>query len=173
MRMLLFIAMLMPMLTHSQERKDYDRGYFSFKVGSFIPKDIKPSIGFYMNPNFRIVKSFYAGLDFGLVKFQEYKGVYAQVLAKLSMMPNNNLGKLSPIMMVEPGIGVYHKTMAEGMSDGELRPNFFGGGGVAFPTMKRGRRFFIVAGYSLFGFKIDQVKTNMHTVGVLTGVMFG
>jgi hypothetical protein len=165
---ILSLLLLLPSLLSAQEKKS-QKGYFSLEIGTYFNKD--PAVGLHLNGNGALGKGFYAGMELRVVTFQDMDGVYIPILAKFTIIPNQNLKKVSPIAVFEPGYGLYNKTRVGPYSPAVRGGiNFFGGAGLTFPETGRGRSFLMI-GYSLFGFKMDDVTANVETFGVRAGFM--
>src|SRR5215208_515329 len=103
MKCLLVILFFIPCLCFGQSRNTY----FSIELGSYFSRSSNPSIGAHFSGNAEISPNFFVGLEAGVVKFPKLNNLYVPVLARFTMMPRTKLSKASPLILVEPGYGIY------------------------------------------------------------------
>jgi hypothetical protein len=155
MKTFLFGIFFIPMLSFAQQ------GYLAIEPAVYFKSASTPALGIHFSGNGKLGKTTYAGLQMGIVKFQELSKNYIPIQAKFSIIPSEKLGLL---FTIEPGYGVYKLNSTTG---GFV---FYGGVGLVFPSSKNGRGFLTV-GYSNFGFQTAEAMNNVECLGVHFGFM--
>ena len=168
MKRLLFILILFPCLCFGQSRK----GYLSIELGTYFARNTDPAIGVHLSGNAEITPSLFLGLEAGVIKFPNLKNLYAPILARFTMMPQTSRAKATPLILVEPGYGIYRHVRKIGNLRVETEGgfDFFGGIGAVFNGKGKGR-LFLAIGYSSFGFSTNDIRSNLEMVGLRLGVM--
>jgi hypothetical protein len=165
--LLLLNLSLIPFLSFAQ----HNSGYFSF-VGSLnFPTNVDegPILGGHASRSTQLGTSEYLGLEAGVVKFKSMHGVYIPIQLKYSLMPAKDPRKVSALIVLAPGYGIYKQADTKG---GLV---FYGGVGAAFPGKGKGGGYLTV-GYSSFAFtskKSTENNSTVSSVGVRAGVMIG
>jgi hypothetical protein len=157
-------------LASSAQKKN--KGYSSAAINLNIGNNTQ-SFGASFGANVELSKGAFFGLEAGVLKFQDLDGIYLPMLGKFTIAPNIDKNKLSPLLVLQPGYGIYQHTYSAGSVQITTRGgfDFYGGVGVVFPGKGKGHGFLTV-GYSLFGFTTEDVKSNLEMVGIKTGIMF-
>jgi hypothetical protein len=158
------------LLSYSQN--DY-RGYFAIEPSLYFNKKNDPAFGVNFSGSGELANGLFAGLQVGIVSFDERDKVYVPLQAKFTVAPGYGTKKTSILIFLEPGFGVYQESFKVGNDFKETTGGFtfFGGLGAAFPG-KRNSKLSLVAGYSLFGFKTEDIKSNTEMFGMRLGLMF-
>lgn len=148
------------------------QGYFSFGLGANFAQVYDPVIGVHLSGNGEIGKGFFAGIEIGAVKFQEFEGVYLPLQLKFTVAPKINTDKVSPLIVLAPGYGVYNKAVRVGSINITNQGGmvFYGGLGLAFPGKGKSRGY-LTLGYSMFGFTTNEIKSYAEMIGLRAGVM--
>lgn len=160
----LFFLLLLPFLGISQKKE----GYFALTVGANFKANTDPAFGAYLSGNGQIGPGFFIGAEIGVVKLPDLDGVYLPLLSRFTLIPRKDPKKLSPMILLQPGYGIYEKTVSNIKTEGGFC--FYGGAGVAFPGQGKGRGYLTV-GYSLFGLNVNDVGANLEMIGIRAGIM--
>jgi hypothetical protein len=147
-------------------------GYFSLAVGLDFPVSSNqedPAFGFLLSGNGQLAPGSYLGIESGVVKFPGRNGLYVPLQLKLTVETNQDVTRVSPLVILAPGLGAYNSS--DGVIDSKGGFVFFGGIGLSFPGKNKNKGF-IAAGYSRFGFHDGDVKSNVETIGIRAGIMF-
>jgi len=167
MRTLIVCCLFLPMLCLAQKK---NKGYCSFDASIDVKKNYDPPIGIRFSGNGEIVNGFFLGAEVGVVKFPDLEGVYVPILARFTVVPNADSKKTTFLALLEPGYGAYNKQDAlNAPLQGGF--NFFGGIGATFSGKGSGRMY-LAAGYSLYGFKRNDIKSDREMLGMRVGIMF-
>lgn len=169
MKLRLCFLLLLPLAALSQKN---DKGYFSITALTAFKANADPAFGASLSGNVELAKAFFIGGQIGLVKFPLHDGVYVPLQAKFTVAPQLDSKKIGLLVLLEPGYGVYNKTLHAGSNTITQQGSFtfFGGLGGTFPGKGKGRAF-LAAGYSLFGFKTNDVRNDERLIEVRAGVM--
>ena|SRR5438552_10933388 len=161
---LLFCLFLIPALSQAQHKKQ--GGYFSFAGSVNIPTTagMDPIMGAELSGNAELGKGGYLGLQAGVLKFQGMMGVYVPIQLKFSLMPAKNPKKVSPLIVLAPGLGVYNQTDTQGGF------TFYGGIGAVFAGKGKSGGY-LTAGYSSYGFTSGDINSTVETIGIRAGIM--
>jgi hypothetical protein len=166
MRIILLGILLIPAALSAQQKQH--KGFVSLEPSIHFYKKAEPAFGFQLSGNGQLGSGLYAGVEVGVVRLAKDSGIYIPFQAKFSVIPIRN--KYSPMVLIEPGYGVYKSkasSSAEGTAGGFT---FFGGVGLAFPGKDKSRGFLAV-GYSRFGFETGSTHTSIEGVGIKLALM--
>lgn len=168
MRVLVFCMLLFPIIGLAQKKS---KGYLSITSSLHFKSQTDPGFGGLVSGNLQVSKEFFAGVQLGALKLPYTDGVYVPLQAKFTIAPSFHSNKVSPVMLIEPGYGIYNKTYHyyAGSYTEEGGFTFFAGAGILLPVSARGG-LMLAAGYSSFGFKAGNEKTNLEMIGARLGV---
>lgn len=129
------------------------------------------AVGFHLSGNAVLSKGSFMGLEIGYMKFPEMKGMYVPVSLKLTSIINDDPNKTRPILMIQPGYGLYNERDSE--SSTILRKGgttIYTGLGIAFP-LSGNKRGYVMAGYSNYGFELGSTRSRVQSIGIRAGMI--
>lgn len=160
---------MLPIFTLAQKGK----GYASASFNLDFPKNTEPAIGLTLSGNAAVGKGGYVGASIGLIMFKNNDGPYIPFCLRFTGIPNTNEKQFSPLVIFEPGYGIYSNSQKVGNitinSGGGF--TFIGLVGISFPKVKKARPY-LAAGYGNYGFTINTISDQIETFAVRAGIMF-
>jgi hypothetical protein len=144
------------------------KGYSSIAAAVDV-KDRANAFGLYFSGNGQMAPGSFIGIEAGVIKFKGVNAPYIPLLAKITVAPNIDKNKLSPLVVVAPGYGTYSHNATGNTTTGGF--DFYGGLGVVTAS-KTKTHAFITIGYSRYGFTTQEIKSKIEMVGLRTGLMF-
>ncbi len=149
-----------------------NKGYASIS-GSFDIRDNAQGYGALFSGNTRIGPGSFLGIESGLIKLKGLDAPYIPLFGKITVAPNFEKEKLSLLVVLEPGYGIYNHKTSIGNSYITTKGGFdFYGGLGAVTSSKSKAHAFVTIGYSRYGFSIEEITSKVEMVGVRIGVMF-
>ena len=126
----------------------------AFVSGTFqvdAPEHYKPVVGGRLSGGANLKNFALVGIGLGVTRIKEYKKLYVPVFGTITIADFSK--KVSPLVVAEPGYGIYNEKVRIGNNTVEREGGFtfFGGGGVAVAATSKGNLSFSV-GYSVYSF---------------------
>jgi hypothetical protein len=167
MKLLFIIFFLAPTLCFSQFKgiNTFSAGPENLINGSGL------AFGAQLSGNLLLSKGSFMGLEIGYLKFPKMTGLYVPVSLKLTAVINDDPNKTRPIIMIQPGYGLYNERDSE--SSTIVRKGgttIYTGIGVAFAATGN-KRGYLMAGYSNYGFENNSVRSRIESIGLRAGMI--
>ena len=164
---LLFTSLLFPVICFSQLK-----GNNTFSAG---PENLTNgdglAFGAHLSGNAIISKGAFLGVEIGYIKLPKMNGIYTPLSLKLATIINDDESKTKPMIMFQPGYGLYsdrdNKTQSERRKGGTT---LYTGLGVAFAASGN-KRGYIMAGYSNYGFETNSIRSRVQSIGIRAGMI--
>jgi hypothetical protein len=128
------------------------------------PEYYKPVISARLSGGVNLKNLALVGIGVGVTKFKEFKKVYVPVFGTITVADFTK--RVSPLVVLEPGYGIYNEKIRVGNSTltREGGFTFFGGGGVAIAASSKANLSFSV-GYAYYGFNTAGINSSVKGVG--------
>ena len=162
MKYILLLAILYSSAAIAQ--KKYSKGFLSGTFQVDAPEHYKPIISGRLSGGVKLNNIALLGIGIGVTKFKEFKKIYVPVFGTITVADFSK--KLSPLVVFEPGYGIYNEKLKIGNRSvtREGGFTFFGGGGVAVAATSKANLSFSV-GYSLYSFNTAGINSSVKGVG--------
>jgi len=134
MKYIIFALCLIPTLSMAQRK-----GYFTVSASGSFLQNQNPIVGAHFSANAQAGKNFFIGGEIGVMRFQSFGGVVVPLQLRTSFVFNEKPGKVSPMLILAPGIGIYNRTENGQTNSGGLA--LFAGGGIKFSNKTLGGGF--------------------------------
>lgn len=158
---LLFVLLLSALASSAQKRDGFLSGTFQ----ADLPNNLDPAASVRLSGGGKLNNMALLGIGVGITKFKEYKKLYVPVFGTITVADFKK--RISPMLVLEPGYGIYKETIRGGnrrtVREGGF--TFFGGGGVAIAASPKANLSFSI-GYAHYGFSIDNYNYAVKGVGV-------
>ena len=133
MKNLLILLVSLPVLSHAQD------SFITGQVGFDSPKNIDLALSARFAGGARIEKDVFLGVGAGVTKFSDNSSLYFPIFGHISFSYNST-AKIFPIIVLQPGYGLYNKTIRVGNEDIQTKGGLtYFAGGVAIQLMIRCR----------------------------------
>jgi hypothetical protein len=111
----------------------------------------------------------YVGAGVGISKRDELGGYVFPVFLNINLMPP--VGKLIPVVLFQPGYGIYNKTIRIGQSYAKYSGGFcfYGGGGVGLRM--RQSILQIMGGYFRYNFGAYDISSTIDGLGIALTIL--
>ncbi len=158
---LLLAALLSSSFLFAQKRDGFLSGTFQVDA----PEHYDPIVSARLSGGGKLSNMALLGIGVGVTKIKEYKKLYVPVFGTITVADFTK--KLSPLVVLEPGYGIYKENIRSGnrRTTREGGFTFFGGAGVAIAASSKANLSFSV-GYAHYGFSIDDYNYAIKGVGV-------
>jgi hypothetical protein len=158
---ILILVLLFAITTMAQRRS---RGFLSGTFQVDAPEYYKPVISARLSGGINLKNLALVGIGVGVTKFKEFKKVYVPVFGTITVADFTK--RVSPLVVLEPGYGIYNEKIRVGNSTltREGGFTFFGGGGVAIAASSKANLSFSV-GYAYYGFNTAGINSSVKGVG--------
>ena len=165
MRIVFLCLLSLPLICLAQKK---NKGYFALDASLHFKSQSDPGFGGLVSGNLPVNDAFFVGLQLGAFSLPNTDGVYVPIQAKFTIAPSLHSNKISPVMLIEPGYGIHNKTYSYGLNE-EGGFTFFAAAGLLLPASSKGG-LCLAVGYSSFGLKAGNEKSNLEMVAVRLGV---
>lgn len=153
---------LLIFLSVFQTSRAQQKNYFSIAFGKDWPNN-HHVIGGYFTGNRKIAPDgLYAGVGTAFLKFDNTPDFFFPVFANISYFGIQPAKKVFPVMLFQPGYGIYHHEEAGIVTKGGL--TFHSSIGIGYPFLFH-RRGYATFGYTHYTFITGDVKTFRNSVG--------
>lgn len=154
MKKLIFFLLLTPILSSAQ------KSYYSIDAAVDWPKNVELGYGIRLHGGAVIEDNVFLGVGAGVTKLDEVKGVYVPLFFNISFAYNAK-NKLFPILVLQPGYGIYKHTTTILNQDITTNGGFTFYGGAGFGYSGEETKTHITFGYSRYGFKTGKAGSYM------------
>jgi hypothetical protein len=139
----------------------------AFVSGTFqvdAPEHYKPVVGGRLSAGANLKNFALVGIGVGVTKIKEFRKLYVPVFGTITIADFSK--KVSPLVVAEPGYGIYNEKVRIGNRTVEREGGFtfFGGGGVAVAATSKANLSFSV-GYSVYTFNTGGIASSVKGVG--------
>jgi hypothetical protein len=136
----------------------------AFISGTFqvdAPEHYKPIVSGRLSGGANLKNFALVGIGIGITKIKEFRKLYVPVFGTITIADFTK--KVSPLVVAEPGYGIYNEKLRSGLTR-EGGFTFFGGGGVAIAATSKANLSFSV-GYSVYTFNTGGITNTVKGVG--------
>jgi hypothetical protein len=158
MKYILLGLFLIPTLSFAQRK-----GYFTISPAFYVTSDAT-GIGGHLSGNYPISSKMYVGMETGFIKYGGMVGMYVPLQLKLSFLTAKDPSKTAAMFFVQPGYGAYR------FGDTRGGFTFYGGVGARFASKGKAHGF-INFGYTILGFKVNEVSVPESGLGIKFGLL--
>jgi hypothetical protein len=156
----IFVVLLFLSTTVIAQRRATN-AFFSGTFQVDAPEHYKPVVSGRLSGGANLNNFALLGVGVGITKFKEFKKLYVPVFGTITIADFKK--HVSPLVVVEPGYGIYNEKLRSGVTR-EGGFTFFGGGGVAVAATSKANLSFSV-GYSVYSFNTGGVNSTVKGVG--------
>jgi hypothetical protein len=133
------------------------KGFSTASLTTTFGSDLGSGFGADISGNGKIAAPLYLGFGVGVTKFSDLNDPYFPFTARITFIPAKNFRNTIPLILVEPGYGLY-SSKGRTSSDYNTNGGFTFFGGVGFATASKGKaRAQASIGYSALMLKTPTV----------------